>query len=71
MPVAVGIGLTNECNLACPHCYRPTLTQQRLSVPQIQTILDNLEVGSVNLGVGRTGCTPSTVRCSASSARGR
>ena len=58
MPVAVGIGLTNECNLACPHCYRPTLTQQRLSLPQVETILDNLEVGSVNLGVGENGVHP-------------
>jgi radical SAM protein with 4Fe4S-binding SPASM domain len=56
--VAVGIGLTNECNLACPHCYRPTLTQQRLSIPQVETILDNLEVGSVNLGVGENGVHP-------------
>ena len=58
MLVAVGIGLTNECNLACPHCYRPTLTQQRLSVPQVETILDNLDVGSVNLGVGENGVHP-------------
>ncbi len=58
MSVAVGIGLTNECNLACPHCYRPTLTQQRLSLPQVETILDNLEVGSVNLGVGENGVHP-------------
>ena len=58
MPVAVGIGLTNECNLACPHCYRPTLTQQRLTLGQVETILDNLEVGSVNLGVGENGVHP-------------
>ena len=58
MPVAVGIGLTNECNLACPHCYRPTLTRQRLSLSQLETILDNLEVGSVNLGVGENGVHP-------------
>ena len=58
LSVAVGIGLTNECNLACPHCYRPTLTQQRLSLPQVETILDNLEVGSVNLGVGENGVHP-------------
>src|SRR4028118_1119939 len=58
MPVAVGIGLTNECNLACPHCYRPTLTRQRLSMPEVETILDNLKVGSVNLGVGENGVHP-------------
>ena len=58
MPVAVGIGLTNECNLACPHCYRPTLTQQRLTIPEVETILNNLDVGSVNLGVGENGVHP-------------
>lgn len=58
MAVAVGIGLTNECNLACPHCYRPTLAQQRLSIPQIETILDHLDVASVNLGVGENGVHP-------------
>ncbi len=58
MAVAVGIGLTNECNLACPHCYRPTLERQRLSIPQIETILANLDVGSVNLGVGENGVHP-------------
>jgi radical SAM protein with 4Fe4S-binding SPASM domain len=58
MAVAVGIGLTNECNLACPHCYRPTLTRQRLSSAQVETILDTLDVGSVNLGVGENGVHP-------------
>jgi radical SAM protein with 4Fe4S-binding SPASM domain len=56
--VSVGIGLTNECNLACPHCYRPTLTVQRLGVPQIAAILDGLDVGAVNLGVGENGMHP-------------
>ena len=36
MAVAVGIGLTNECNLACPHCYRPTLALQRLTLAQVE-----------------------------------
>ncbi len=58
MPVAVGIGLTNECNLACPHCYRPTLARQRLTLTQVETILDHLDVGSVNLGVGENGVHP-------------
>jgi MoaA/NifB/PqqE/SkfB family radical SAM enzyme len=30
MIVAVDIGLANECNLACPHCYRPALIRQCL-----------------------------------------
>lgn len=58
MPAAVGIGLTNECNLACPHCYRPTVTRQRLSLAQVATLLDYLDVDSVNLGVGENGVHP-------------
>lgn len=56
--VSVGIGLTNECNLSCPHCYRPTLAVQRLGVAQIAAILDGLDVGAVNLGVGENGMHP-------------
>jgi hypothetical protein len=25
MAYAVGVGLTNECNLRCPHCYHPDI----------------------------------------------
>lgn len=58
MAVSVGIGLTNECNLSCPHCYRPTLAVQRLGADDICTILDHLDVGAVNLGVGENGVHP-------------
>lgn len=58
MAVSVGIGLTNECNLSCPHCYRPTLAVQRLGVCELTTILDYLDVGAVNLGVGENGVHP-------------
>ena len=58
MAVSVGIGLTNECNLSCPHCYRPTLAVQRLGRREVETILDNLDVGAVNLGVGENGVHP-------------
>lgn len=58
MAVSVGIGLTNECNLSCPHCYRPTLAVQRLGRAQLETIFDNLDVGAVNLGVGENGVHP-------------
>ena len=58
MAVSVGIGLTNECNLSCPHCYRPTLAVQRLGRREIETILAGLDVGAVNLGVGENGVHP-------------
>lgn len=52
MAFALGIGLTNECNLACAHCYRPTDQLLRLSLADVGAILDSVEVGSVNLGTG-------------------
>ena len=58
MAVSVGIGLTNECNLSCPHCYRPTLAVQRLGHREVEAILDHLDVGAVNLGVGENGVHP-------------
>jgi radical SAM protein with 4Fe4S-binding SPASM domain len=58
MTYSVGIGLTNECNLACAHCYRPTDGVHRLSLDDIRRICDSLPVGSVNLGTGENGLHP-------------
>jgi len=42
--IALGLGLTNECNLACSFCYRdPTLTD-RLSLDQVKAIIERLPV---------------------------
>jgi radical SAM protein with 4Fe4S-binding SPASM domain len=58
MSYAVGLGLTNECNLACAHCYRPTDGVHRLSLQDVRRICDSLPVGSVNLGTGENGLHP-------------
>ena len=57
MPMAfsVGIGLTNECNLRCPHCYRSDMVVERLARSDVRTVCDALTVGSMNLGVGENG----------------
>ena len=55
---AVGIGLTNRCNLNCPHCYSRTSTNQDLSLSDIQWITENLNIDSVNLGTGESGLHP-------------
>jgi radical SAM protein with 4Fe4S-binding SPASM domain len=54
---SVGIGLTNECNLRCPHCYRPD-TVDRLSVAAVERVCASLPVRSMNLGVGENGVHP-------------
>ena len=58
MQFSLGLGLTNECNLACPHCYRDTLGLQRLSLAQVRAVLSRLPVRSANLGTGENGLHP-------------
>jgi radical SAM protein with 4Fe4S-binding SPASM domain len=55
MAFSVGIGLTNECNLRCPHCYRSDMVVERLTRSDVRTVCDVLTVGSMNLGVGENG----------------
>ena len=58
MAYALGLGLTNECNLSCAHCYRSTDRVDRLSIADVRAILESLEIGSANLGVGENGLHP-------------
>jgi radical SAM protein with 4Fe4S-binding SPASM domain len=55
---ALGVGLTNECNLACSFCYRDPDRLDRLGPDQLRTVLDSLPVRSVNLGTGENGMHP-------------
>ena len=56
--IALGIGLTNECNLACAFCYRDPTRADRLSLDQVKAIMERLPVRSVNLGTGENGMHP-------------
>jgi MoaA/NifB/PqqE/SkfB family radical SAM enzyme len=58
MAYSVGVGLTNECNLRCPHCYRPDAVINRLTVQEIQRVCETIPVKSMNLGVGENGLHP-------------
>lgn len=55
---ALGLGLTNECNLACSFCYRDPGRTDRLDLDQVRAVLDRLPVDSVNLGTGENGMHP-------------
>src|SRR5262249_21840246 len=55
---ALGIGLTNECNLACAFCYRDPTRLDRLSLEQVRAVMKSLPVRSVNLGTGENGMHP-------------
>ena len=56
--VALGLGLTNECNLACAFCYRDPTRTDRLSFDQVKAIMGRLPISSVNLGTGENGMHP-------------
>src|SRR6201993_1361550 len=55
---ALGLGLTNECNLACAFCYRDPTRVDRLSLEQVRLVMRSLPVRSVNLGTGGNGVPP-------------
>lgn len=56
--IGLGLGLTNECNLACSFCYRDPTRADRLSLDQVKAALESLPVRSVNLGTGENGMHP-------------
>src|SRR4029077_2729721 len=56
--IALGLGLTNECNLQCAFCYRDPARTDRLSLDQVKSVMERLAVRSVNLGTGENGMHP-------------
>jgi radical SAM protein with 4Fe4S-binding SPASM domain len=56
--ISLGLGLTNECNLACSFCYRDPTRVDRLSLDQVKAIMESLPICSVNLGTGENGMHP-------------
>ena len=55
---SLGLGLTNECNLACSFCYRDVNRVDRLTLDQVKQVIGSLPVQSVNLGTGENGMHP-------------
>lgn len=55
---ALGLGLTNECNLTCSFCYRDPNRLDRLTPDQVEQVINSLPVRSVNLGTGENGMHP-------------
>src|SRR5271154_5250136 len=56
--ISLGLGLTNECNLACSFCYRDPARTDRLSLDQVRSVMESLPIRSVNLGTGENGMHP-------------
>src|SRR6516162_11765826 len=55
---ALGLGLTNECNLACAFCYRDPTRTDRLDLEQVRSVVESVPLRSVNLGTGENGMHP-------------
>ena len=58
---ALGVGLTNACNLACAHCYRAT-GGDALDVDAVLAAADALPTRAVNFGTGENGLHPALPR---------
>lgn len=58
MRFALGLGLTNDCNLSCSFCYRDTSRISQLNLAQVRSVIESLPVRSVNLGTGENGLHP-------------
>jgi radical SAM protein with 4Fe4S-binding SPASM domain len=58
MAVSIGIGITNDCNLGCAHCYRPQGRLFQLDLDEIRAICGTLDVASFNMGTGESWLHP-------------
>ena len=58
MGYSVGIGLTNDCNLNCAHCYRDTQNINSLSLAQVKMICKVIPVDSMGMGTGENALNP-------------
>lgn len=55
---AVGLALTDDCDLHCAHCYRDTVDVGRLALEDVRRLCEALPVRSLNLGTGENGLHP-------------
>ena len=58
MGYSVGIGLTNDCNLSCAHCYRDVDVLSYVSLAQVKVICESLPVDAVGMGTGENALHP-------------
>ena len=58
MGYSVGIGLTNDCNLNCAHCYRDTERIWSISLEQVKRICETIPVDSMGMGTGENALHP-------------
>jgi MoaA/NifB/PqqE/SkfB family radical SAM enzyme len=55
---SVGIGLTNDCNLNCAHCYRDTQVINHISLDQVKNLCNSIPVDAIGMGTGENILNP-------------
>lgn len=58
MKYSIGIGLTNNCNLCCPHCYRDQEKISSISLGDIKTLFKSISIKSIGMGTGENILNP-------------
>ena len=58
MGYSVGIGLTNDCDLNCAHCYRDTQTINSLSLAQVKRFANQSRWTAIGMGTGENALNP-------------
>jgi MoaA/NifB/PqqE/SkfB family radical SAM enzyme len=58
---SVGIGLTNDCNLHCAHCYRDAGQIDSISLERVKQICQALPVEAMGMGTGESSLHPEFV----------
>jgi MoaA/NifB/PqqE/SkfB family radical SAM enzyme len=58
MGYSLGIGLTNDCNLNCAHCYRDTDSISNISLAQIKQVCETIPVDAMGMGTGENALNP-------------
>jgi MoaA/NifB/PqqE/SkfB family radical SAM enzyme len=56
---SIGVGITNKCNLNCPHCYSRVMPQQTMTLESMKLILEKFpNLKSINFGTGESILNP-------------
>src|ERR1043166_3333311 len=55
---ALGVGLTNECNLACDFCYRDPTRVDRLSHEQVSAVMARLPTSATSPAISAIATRP-------------
>lgn len=58
MKYSVGIGLTNNCNLNCGHCYRDKNQISNITLDKMQILSEALPIRAIGLGTGENILNP-------------